>query len=213
MKYVCFVPPCLKATTALEENQYPPCFVLFVDVLHEDWVFQWSLMWRGMALLFPLQSQCSVVASPVIVAHCCFPCPSAYTASKCVVMVSPGCVLVCEVLAWRESQGLLTMWQHNKNRPVLPGYQIPKVKHESMFNLQQEGLYLNASLLMHVQGFLNRACSVSVKHPHALLLSRWLISRCCLTCRNKVPRRIKMWWVHPSFASSALRKCHIDLLK
>lgn len=70
--------------------------------------------------------------------------------------------------------------------PVLPGYQVPKVKHESMFNLEQEGLHLNASLLMqylldashlghlsllHAKEFLNRASGMTVMHPHALLLS------------------------------------------
>lgn len=55
--------------------------------------------------------------------------------------------------------------------------------------------------------FPHRASGMTVKHPHArLLLSYWLISWCSLTCRNKVPKRIKMWWVHFTFTSSGPAK-------
>lgn len=39
-------------------------------------------MWRGMAVLFPLQSQCSVAALPVVVTHRRFPSSSAYTGKQ-----------------------------------------------------------------------------------------------------------------------------------
>lgn len=154
-------------------------FVLFLDMLHEDLVFQ-SGARCGVGQLFPLQSRCGV-------AHCCCPCPSAYTASKCVVMVSPGCVWVCEVLAWWESLAPLT--QEKKLTFCIPFCQV----WHNTVNLQQEGLYMNASLLtslLHVQEW--------------LLLSYWLTYCCSLTCSNKVPKKIKMWWVNPSFTSSDL---------
>lgn len=48
-------------------------------------------MWRGTTPHFPLQSQCSVAAYPVPKAAPP-PCLFFYTASKCIVMVSPGYV-------------------------------------------------------------------------------------------------------------------------
>lgn len=67
-------------------------------------------------------------------------------------MVSAGCVWVCEVLISGTPR-----YKHGLNyisieKPILlysiqPGFQVPKVKHESMFDLLQEALYLNASLL------------------------------------------------------------------
>lgn len=166
MKYACFVPPVWKQRLLRRRINNPPCFVLFVDVLHEDSVFQrqqWSLMWRGMAVLFPLQSQCSVAALPVVVTHRCFP--------------SPFCLhRQANALSWfhRDVHGYVrckhvgnlrdfSPAQHEKKKkwlcPIL-GYQVPKVKHESMLNLQQEALLIAELFwigtgLLHVQEILN----------------------------------------------------------
>lgn len=118
----CFVLILFKSTDCSGGKSIFSLFVLFVDVLHEDLVFRGSqrtvkpdgadVAWDGCSVSPAVSMQCGWFL--VIVTHCCFSCPSAYAASKCVVMVSPGCVWVCEVLVWWESQGLLSMWtQHS----------------------------------------------------------------------------------------------------
>lgn len=75
-------------------------FVLFVDMLHVDSVFQpdrADVVWDDRCASPAVSMRCASL--PVIVTHCCSPCPSAYAASKCVVMVSRGCIRVCSVLA------------------------------------------------------------------------------------------------------------------
>lgn len=153
---------------------------------------------------------------PVILTHRRFPCPSAYTASECVVMVSTGCVWVCEALIWWELRDS-SKWQRNmarKNYPIvahsnrLPGSQgqaweyvwftagKPVFEYIIARAVSLSCFELGHLSLLHLQEFLNRASGMTVKYPHAFLLSRWLISWFSLTCRNKVPKKIKMWWVH-----------------
>lgn len=179
-------------------------------VLHEDLLFrslQWSLTgldvaWDGCSASPAVSMQCSL---PVVVTHCCFP------LSLCLRSKRMRChgFTRMRMGMWGVSMVRIsgiphyTTWLEKTTTPlcrILWDYQVPKVNHYSMFNLQQEE-------------FLHRASGMTVKHPHPrLLLSYWLISWCSLTCRNKVPKRIKMWWVHFSFTSSGLQKCHIDLL-
>lgn len=80
------------------------------------WLLGFPCSLNAVRLLFYCDSLLLLLLYPPHL-HPPTPTPPAYTASKCVVMVSPGCVWVCEVLAWWGSLGLLTMWQPNKNYP------------------------------------------------------------------------------------------------
>lgn len=171
MKFICFVLTMFKSNDCSGSKSIVSVFVLFLDMLHEDLVFQ-SGARGGVGRLFPPQSlQCSTLLLPLSL--------------RC-----HGFTRMCMSM-WGVSLVRISGTPHSRKKLT---FCIPfcQVWHNTV-HFQQEGLYMNASLLtslLHVQEW--------------LLLSYWLTYCCSLTCSNKVPKKIKTWWVNPSFTSSDL---------
>lgn len=136
-------------------------------VLHEDSVFRSSqqsltgldVAWDGCSASPAVSMQCARL--PVIVTHCCFP------LSLCLRSKRMRChgFTRMRMGMWGVSMVRITgtprytTWLE-KNNPlccILWDHQVPKVNHESMFNLQQEGI-------------LHRASGMTVKHPHSFVI-------------------------------------------